>query len=84
MAHRKLLGGVVFVAALAAGCHNASRSATRRYRTTPLRALWQHAPCFHDGSAPTLGAVVDHYDGPLRLGLSPDDKRDLVEYLKSL
>jgi cytochrome c peroxidase len=38
----------------------ASRSATKiGYRTTPLRALWQHPPYFHDGSAPTLQAVVD-------------------------
>ena len=40
----------------------ASRSATKRYRTTPLRGLWQHPPYFHDGSAPNLPAVVEHYD----------------------
>ena len=32
------------------------------YRTTPLRALWQHPPYFHDGSAADLPAVVNHYD----------------------
>jgi hypothetical protein len=62
----------------------ASRSATKRYRTTPLRALWQHAPYFHDGSAATLADVVDHYDRLQRLGLAADEKRDLVEFLKSL
>ena len=62
----------------------ASRSATGLYRTTPLRALWQHAPYFHDGSAATLEAVVDHYDSELGLGLSAQDRADLVEYLKSL
>ena len=62
----------------------ASRSATKRYRTTPLRALWQHAPYFHDGSAATLADVVDHYDRVQGLGLAADEKRDLVEYLKSL
>ena len=61
----------------------ASRSATKLYRTTPLRALWQHPPYFHDGSAPTLEAVVDHYDSVLGLGLSAGDKADLVEYLKT-
>src|SRR5262249_34479294 len=41
----------------------ASRSATKiGYRTTPLRALWQHPPYFHDGSAPDLLAVVNHYN----------------------
>jgi hypothetical protein len=28
----------------------ASRSATKQYRTTPLKGAWQHAPYFHDGS----------------------------------
>jgi cytochrome c peroxidase len=62
----------------------AARSATGLYRTTPLRALWQHAPYFHDGSAPDLMAVVDHYDRFFRLGLSNTQKADLVEYLKSI
>ena len=62
----------------------AERSATKRYRTTPLRALWQHAPYFHDGSAATLAAVVDHYDSHMTLGLTAAEKTDLVEYLKSL
>ena len=29
----------------------ALRTATGRYRPTPLRALWQHPPYVHDGSA---------------------------------
>ena len=62
----------------------AARSATGKYRTTPLRALWQHAPYFHDGSAPTLDAVVSHYDTHLTLGLTAAQKADLVEFLKSL
>ena len=62
----------------------ASRTATGMYRTTPLRALWQHAPYFHDGSAATLLDVVNHYDTQFRLGLSAAQKADLVEFLKSL
>jgi hypothetical protein len=62
----------------------AARSATGRYRTTPLRGLVQHAPYFHDGSAPDLHAVVDHYDALFGLNLTPGQKADLVEYLKSL
>jgi mono/diheme cytochrome c family protein len=62
----------------------ASRSATGQYRTTPLRGLLQHAPYFHDGSAPDLAAVVDHYDRFFGLQLTPAQKTDLVEYLKSL
>jgi mono/diheme cytochrome c family protein len=62
----------------------ALRTATKRYRTTPLRGLWQHAPYFHDGSAATLADVVAHYDRVLALGLSAQQKHDLIEYLKSL
>ena len=62
----------------------AERSATGQYRTTPLRALWQHPPYFHDGSAPNLLAVVDHYDQFFGLRLSAREKADLVEFLKSL
>lgn len=63
---------------------HAARSATGRYRTTPLRALWQHPPYFHDGSAATLAAVVDHYERVFGLRLSAREKADLVEYLKSI
>jgi mono/diheme cytochrome c family protein len=62
----------------------ALRTVTKKYRTTPLRALWAHAPYFHDGSAKTLEDVVDHYDSVLRLRLSREQKADLVEFLKSI
>jgi mono/diheme cytochrome c family protein len=62
----------------------ADRTATRKYRTTPLRGLIRHAPYVHDGSAQTLQEVVDHYDATLGLKLSTDQKRDLVEFLKTL
>jgi mono/diheme cytochrome c family protein len=62
----------------------AVRSATGKYRTTPLRGLQQHPPYFHDGSAPTLAAVVDHYERLFRLNLTPGQRADLIEYLKSL
>jgi len=62
----------------------ASRLKNHKYRTTPLRALSQHPPYFHDGSAATLADVVEHYNRVLGLGLSDAQKADLVEYLKSL
>jgi cytochrome c553 len=62
----------------------AARTANKAYRTTPLRALWQHPPYFHDGSAATLADVVAHYNRVRTLGLTMDQQRDLVEYLKSL
>ena len=62
----------------------AARSATKEYRTSPLRGVWQHAPYFHNGSAPTLDAVVQAYNARLGLGLSASQMADLVQYLKSL
>jgi len=62
----------------------ASRSATKKYRTTPLHGVWQHPPYFHNGVAATLEAVVELYDSKKGLGLSTQQKADLVQYLKSL
>jgi cytochrome c peroxidase len=58
------------------------------YRTTPLRGLWNppqlDGPYFHDGSAPTLADVVDHYVALFGLTLNAQQKSDLVEFLKTL
>ena len=62
----------------------ASRSATKQYRTAPLRGVWQHAPYFHNGTAPTLEAVVQVYNTKQSLGLSASQIADLTQYLKSL
>ena len=62
----------------------ALRTATKKYRTSPLRGIWQHPPYFHDGSAANLLAVVNRYDAVLSLGLTAAQKADLVEFLKSL
>ncbi len=62
----------------------ASRSATKQYRTAPLKGVWQHPPYFHNGSAPTLEAVVRTYDARKGLRLTEAQVQDLVEYLKSL
>jgi mono/diheme cytochrome c family protein len=62
----------------------AMRTANKAYRTTPLRGLSQHPPYFHDGSAATLDAVVEHYNRVRSLNLSAQQKADLVQFLKSL
>lgn len=64
----------------------ANRAPDRRYRTTPLKGLWTHTKggFYHDGRFATLRDVVSHYDAHFGLSLSEQEKRDLVEYLKSL
>lgn len=60
------------------------RSATKQWRVSPLKGVWQHPPYFHDGSAPTLAAVVARYNEVKNLSLSGAEQADLTEYLKSL
>ena len=62
----------------------AGRSATKMYRTAPLRGVWQHPPYFHNGIAATLENVVELYDSRKGLNLTAEQKSDLVQYLKSL
>jgi cytochrome c peroxidase len=65
------------------------------FKTPGLREITQRGPYMHDGSIATLEAVVEHYDGggldrPSRsdlikpLGLTAQEKSDLVAFLRSL
>lgn len=67
----------------------ADRGPERRYVTTPLRALFNTQKLhkggfYHDGRFATLEEVVEHYDRFLKLRLSDAQKKDLIEYLKSI
>jgi hypothetical protein len=64
----------------------ASRSPDGKYRTTPLRGLFARMKggFYHDGRFADLGAVIDHYNSHFKLTLTANEKRDLIEYLKSL
>lgn len=62
----------------------ASRTATKKYRTAPLRGVWQHPPYFHNGSAATLEDVVMKYNTKQSLGLTNAEVADVAQYVKSL
>jgi len=62
----------------------ALRSASKMWRTSPLKGIWQHPPYFHDGSAATLADVVERYNVAMSLSLTAQQKADLIQYLKSL
>ena len=67
----------------------ADRGPERRYVTTPLRALFDTQKIhkggfYHDGRFATLEEVVEHYNGFLKLRLSDTQKKELIEYLKSI
>jgi hypothetical protein len=64
----------------------ANRSPDQMYRTTPLRGLFtrEKGGFYHDGRFKTLDQVVEHYEKVLDVTLNAQQKRDLVQYLKSL
>ncbi len=64
----------------------ADRSPTHMYRTAPLAGLWSHQKggFYHDGRFATLIDVVNHYDSLFSLGLTDQQKKDLVEYMKGI
>jgi CxxC motif-containing protein (DUF1111 family) len=64
----------------------ANRAPDKRYRTAPLKGLWTHqrGGFYHDGRFAALQDVIDHYDSVFTLELQDQEKRDLIEYLKSL
>jgi hypothetical protein len=64
----------------------ADRSPTHMYRTAPLAGLWsrQSRGFYHDGRFQTLDDVINHYDQHMNLGLTKGEKKDLVEFLRSL
>jgi cytochrome c peroxidase len=49
-----------------------------------LRGLAARAPYFHNGFAATLADVVEFYDGRFNIGLSGQEKSDLIAFLKGL
>jgi cytochrome c peroxidase len=49
-----------------------------------LRGLAARAPYFHNGFAATLADVVDFYNGRFNIGLSAQEKSDLIAFLKAL
>jgi hypothetical protein len=64
----------------------AKRSPDERYRTAPLKGLWSHQKggFYHDGRFATLSEIVEHYNGVKGLGLTGQEKSDLIQYLLSL
>jgi hypothetical protein len=55
-----------------------------RFKGPILRALATRAPYFHNGSAQNLNAVVDFYNQRFGIGLTDDEKDDLIAFLLTL
>ncbi len=55
-----------------------------RFKGPILRGLASRAPYFHNGSADTLEQVIDFYNARFAMRITPQEKRDLVAFLKAL
>ena len=55
-----------------------------RFKGPVLRGLAGRAPYFHNGSAATLADTVNFYDQRFELHLTPQQKSDLVAFLRAL
>jgi cytochrome c peroxidase len=55
-----------------------------KFKGPILRGLASRAPYFHNGSAATLGDVVEFYDRRFKIGFTEKEKSDLVNFLNSL
>ena len=64
----------------------ANRAPDKRYRTAPLAGLFAHQKggFYHDGRFATLNDVIEHYNSCMNLGLTNDEKSDLIAYLLTL
>jgi hypothetical protein len=64
----------------------ANRAPDKAYRTSPLKGLWTHTKggFYHDGRFADLLDVVNHYDQVFTLGLTAQQKSELIQYLNSL
>ena len=49
-----------------------------------LRGLASRAPYFHNGSAHSLGDVVEFYDQRFHIHFTPQEKKDLIAFLRAL
>jgi Di-haem cytochrome c peroxidase len=54
------------------------------FKTPTLMNANFNAPYFHDGRYDTYDQVVGHFDRTFQLGLSPQDRSDLVAYLQAI
>jgi cytochrome c peroxidase len=55
-----------------------------KFKGPILRGVAARAPYFHNGSAASLHDVVRFYDERFAIGLSADEQRDLVAFLRTL
>jgi len=55
-----------------------------KFKGPILRAVSLRAPYFHNGSAASLGDVLDFYESRFGLGLTVQERADLIAFLQAI
>lgn len=55
-----------------------------KFKGPVLRGLASRPPYFHDGSAADLGEAIEFYDTRFNIGLTDEEKIDLIRFLSTL
>jgi cytochrome c peroxidase len=55
-----------------------------RLKGPVFRGLASRAPYFHNGSADSLGDVIDFYNKRFNIGFTPQEREDLIAFLNTL
>jgi cytochrome c peroxidase len=81
----KVTGATVQTSDLGRGMVTGKWNDINKFKVPVLRGLAGHAPYFHNGSAATLGHVIDAYQAAgFQFNFTPRERADLIAFLASL
>jgi hypothetical protein len=81
----KTTGAIVHTSDLGRGMVTGKWNDLNKFKVPVLRGLAGHAPYFHNGSAATLGAVIDAYEAAgFHFNFTAQERADLIAFLDSL
>lgn len=55
-----------------------------KFKVPVLRGLASRPPYFHNGTATDIRAIVNFYNGRFQIGLTDEEKEDLIAFLAAL
>jgi cytochrome c peroxidase len=81
----KITGELIQTSDLGRGMVTGKWNDINKFKVPVLRGLAGHAPYFHNGSAATLGDVIDAYQAAgFQFNFTPQERADLIAFLKAL
>jgi cytochrome c peroxidase len=81
----KAIGAIIRTSDLGRGMVTGKWNDINKFKVPVLRGLAGRAPYFHNGSAKTLGDVIDAYEAAgFHFNFTPQERADLIAFLESL